>query len=170
MEMIFVIASVLQSIGVSLGVGCSTISIINFFVALADGKIEESERKMMGVAYILLRVAMVIILLTTALLAYIALQKNAIELYSAFSVGVWTLVVVLYVNAVLMTKHIMPSTVGPALQAGTWYTLGVIMALVPLKLTNFTYFQFLFAYFAVIALSVTIVNAVMGHLKHNRLK
>ena len=170
MEMIFILVSILQSIAISLGVGCSTLAIINFFVALADGKIDDNERKMMGVVYVLLRIAMVVILITTASLAYISFSKNSVQLGSAFSLSIWTLVAVLYTNAVLMTKRVMPSTIGPALQAATWYTLGVLTALVPLQLTNFSYFQFLFGYCAVIALAVTIVNGVMGHLKQKRSK
>ncbi len=67
MDVIFILVAILQSIGISLGVGSSTIAIVNFFVAIADGKIEPTERKMMQVTYVILRVAMVTILLTTSI-------------------------------------------------------------------------------------------------------
>ncbi len=68
MIMIITLATIIQSMAISLGVGSSTLAIINFFVAIADGAIDETERKMMGVVYKVLRVAMVLILITTILL------------------------------------------------------------------------------------------------------
>jgi hypothetical protein len=168
MEMIFVLVSILQSVAISLGVGCSTVAIVNFFVALADGKIDEQERKMMGVVYTLLRIAMVLILITTAVLGAFMFTSSSSLYLSPFIYGVWTLVGVLFLNAILMTKRIMPSNIGPALQASTWYTLGVLMALVPLGLTRFSYFEFIVGYAAAIALGLTIVNGVMSHLKYKK--
>ncbi len=168
MEMIFVLVSVLQSVAISLGVGCSTVAIVNFFVAISDGKIDEQERKMMGVVYILLRVAMVLILTTTFLITFLMFSSVSSQYLSPFVYGTWTLIGVLFFNAVLMTKRIMPSNIGPALQAATWYTLGVLTALVPLGLSRFSYFEFLLGYAAAIALGLTIVNGMMGHLKHRK--
>jgi len=166
--MIIVLAAILQSVAISLGVGCSTLAIVNFFVAIADGKIDENERKMMGIVYVLLRIAMILILLTTGFIAVVALLGGSTHYLTPFVMGVWTLIAVLFINSVLMTKHIMPSNIGPALQAGTWYTLGVVMALVPLNLSGFSYFEFVIGYLAAIALAVTIVNGAMSYLKSKR--
>jgi len=168
MEMILVLVAILQSMAISLGVGSSTLAIVNFFVAIADGKIDVNERRMMGVVYTVLRVAMVIILVTTIIIGvYIIASLDGGSL-SDFIWATWTLVAVLYINAVLMTKKIMPSTVGPALQASTWYTLGICMTLVPLSLSGFTYFQFIIGYAAAIALAVSIVNGMMAILKKKK--
>ncbi len=164
MEMIYVLLEILQSIGISLGVGCSTLAIVNFFVAIADGKVDDSERKLMGNVYILLRVAMVVILVTTVCLIPFATAPYL----SAFTLSFWTLISVLHINALLMTKHIMPSKFGPAVQASTWYSLGVINALIPLGLTHFSYFEFAVGYLAALALGVSIVNGTMVHLKNKR--
>lgn len=168
MEMIFVLVSIVQSVAISLGVGCSTVAIVNFFVAISDGKIDEQERKMMGVVYILLRVAMVLILTSTFVLTLLMFTPSSNQYMSSFVYGVWTLVGVLFLNAVLMTKRIIPSNIGPALQASTWYTLGVLIALVPLGLTHFSFVEFLLGYTAAIALGLSIVNGMMGHLKHRK--
>lgn len=166
MEMIIVLVAILQSIAISLGVGCSTLAITNFFVAIADGKIDENERKMMGVVYIVLRVAMILILTTTTVLSMYAYATPGS--FTTVTAAIWTLVAVLFGNAVLMTKHIMPSNIGPALQAGTWYTLGVTMSLIPLGLSSFSYFQFIVGYAAAVALAIAIVNGMMSYLKKKR--
>lgn len=167
MEIIFILTAIVQSVSISLGVGGSTLAILNFFVALADGTIDEGERRMMGVVYIVLRVAMVLILITTAAIAYMYISAGD-DYFMPYTVGYWTLLLVLYANATLMTKRIMPSTVGPALQAATWYTLGILTALVPLRHTNFSYFEFVVGYLAAIALAVAIVNIVMAYAKRKR--
>lgn len=170
MEMILVLAAVLQSMAISLGVGSSTLAIINFFVAIADGKIDERERAMMGVVYVVLRIAMILIFLTTAFIGLNQLSSIGTAYFTPFITGMWTLIAVLFVNSFLMTKHIMPSNVGPALQASTWYTLGILMSLIPLELIGFSYFEFLIGYFAAIALAVAVVNGAMSYLKKKREK
>ena len=166
MEMIYVLLSIVQTIGISLGVGCSTVALASFFVAIADGKIDEVERKMLGVVYVLLRVAMVAIIVTTFLLLLLGIYTTSVVVYfNPFTISHIILIVTLFLNAFLMTKHIMPSKFGPAIQASTWYTFGIILALEPLGLTHFTLFEFIVGYLAAIALTIAIVNAIMEHLK-----
>jgi hypothetical protein len=77
METLFIASSIIQSIGISLGVGSSTLAVLNFFHAIADGTISEEERNFMGITYIVLRVAMGIILISS-----IALMLIGSSLYS----------------------------------------------------------------------------------------
>ncbi len=165
MDMLIILAVILQSMAISLGVGSSTLAIINFFVAIADGTIDTQERKLMGVVYIVLRVAMILILILAAFIGLLSYADAGMFYFSPFIVGMWTLIAVLYVNAYLMTKHIMPSNIGPALQASTWYTLGVLFSLIPLGLTAFSYIEFLVGYAAAITLAIAIVNGTMAYLK-----
>ncbi len=160
--------SILQSFAISLGVGSSTLAIINFFVAIFDGKIDETERKMMGVAYIILRVAMVVILVTT--ISLLALESAGRGVYglSAFSFAQLIIIAVLFLNAILMTARLMPSTFGPAIQAGSWYALGTLAAFVPLGLTGFSITQFLLGYLTWVVLATSIVNGVMSLIKHRK--
>lgn len=161
MEILIILGTVLQGTAISLGMGASTLAIINFFVAIADGTIEPSERKMMGVVYVVLRVAMVLILTTFLLLLGVQyLSGNPVMVNIAQA----TLIVVLFGNAILMTKRIMPSTAGPALQASTWYTQGILASLLSLGYM-FTFGQFLLAYSAMIVLAISIVNGIMAYLK-----
>lgn len=169
---IIIVIAVLQSIGVSLGVGSSTIAISQFFVAINDGKIDKNERRMMEVVYIVLRVAMGLILVTAiahmAMVWYVLnLQGLGMELYwNSFTVALWFIIAVLFVNALGMTKHWVPSTLGPAIQGGSWYTLGIMFALVSLGLTSFTFMQFLLAYLGMMCLFVAIVNGIMTYQKN----
>ena len=167
MEILYIITAVLQTFGLSAGVGSSTIAVTQFFSAIADGKIDESERRIMGVTYKVLRVSMGLILVTTAIhgaiLYYYA--GMGVAYFNPFTVGTWIIITVLFLNALAMTKHWLPSTLGPGIQAGSWYTLGVLFAFVPLGLTSFTFVQFLLAYAGMICLALAIINGVMNHLK-----
>lgn len=166
--MIIILIAIVQSMAISLGVGCSTLAIINFFVAIADGKIDPQERAMMGIVYTVLRVAMVLILVSAIVLTAINYSIAGIAYFNPFVLAVWSVIAMLFINAFLMTKHIMPSNIGPGLQAASWYTLGVLMTLITLGLDRFDYFEFVIGYGAGIALALAIVNGVMSYQKQKR--
>jgi len=159
------LAIVLQAIAISLGMGSSTLAICNFFVAIADGTIDAGERKMMGVVYKVLRVAMVVILITTLFLLFMSI--NAISEYMIAQV---IIVTVLFVNSFLMTKRIMPSSIGPALQAGSWYTLGMISTLVSAIGITFDLGMFILWYCAAIVVALVLVNGFMSYQKKHRVQ
>lgn len=171
METLFVSSSILLAVAISLGVGASTIAIANFFVAIADGTIEATERRMMGVTYVVLRVAMVaiaVMLLLQYMLGYLSVPTPYYGTTHAIAMGAVT--VVLYINAVLMTYRIMPSTFGPALQASSWYTLGILAALIPLGVMQFSLLVFAIAYISAFVLFVAGINGIMGWLRHGQLE
>lgn len=168
MEILFVLASVLLSMGISLGVGSSTMAILSFFLAIKDGKIEETERAFMGITYIVLRVAMVIILVSAATLAYLGAANQGAFYFNNYVIAQFILVGVLYVNAILMTLRIMPSTFGPAIQASSWYTLGFLAALYSVGIFDFSMTTFLLGYLSAFLLALSLVNGVMSHLKAKR--
>lgn len=164
MEIIFILVSIIKSVAVGLGVGASTLAICSFFVAINDGQIDPSERRMLGVIYVVLRVAMVLILLSV--LALFLLTSNVSLTAPAWAE--WSMIAVLYLNALLMTKHIMPSKFGPAIQATTWYTLGVLASLAGLGLASFSYGAFLGYYVAAVIIAIVIVNSVMAYQKSRK--
>lgn len=161
-------AAVVQGIAVSLGVGASTIAIINFFAAIADGVIDKAERHMMGYVYFVLRVAMVVILLTVLAAFTGEVMTTGTLTLTTMKVATIILVAVLYGNAILMTLKIMPSTIGPALQASSWYTLGVMASLSAQGLVTFGVLPFLLGYVSAIVLAVAVVNGIMAILKHKQ--
>ena len=136
MEIVYNLVAVAFATGVSLGVGSSTLAILNFFAAIRDGHIDETERNMMGIVYVVLRVAMGIILCTTIMKIAILSMATGSFSYTPHDVISWVVIAVLFANAWLMTKHIMPSTFGPALQAGSWYMLGFLVSLLTIDVTE----------------------------------
>jgi len=166
--MFLTLVAIVQSLSISLGVGSSTLAIINFFAAIADGTIDETERRMMGIVYVVLRVAMGLILISTLLLVAVDYSNVGLAGLSAFTYGQLLALFVLYLNAMLMTARLMPSTYGPAIQAGSWYTLGGLLAIQLQGGDTFTFMQFLLGYCAWIILAIGIVNGVMAIQKANR--
>lgn len=168
METAIILFSIIQSMGISLGVGSSTLAIVNFFYAIADGKIDETERNFMGVTYTVLRVAMGIIFVSSLLLSIFGYLYKGDDYFTNYNVAQVFLVAILFTNALLMTVKLMPSTFGPAIQASTWYTLGFIMALVSLGLSDFCLTNFFLAYVTFVVLAVAFINGVMSYLKAKR--
>ncbi len=62
----------------------------------------------------------------------------------------------------------MPSKFGPGIQAGSWYTLGITFALIPLGLVAFSYQQFFLAYAGAMVLAIALVNIIMNYQKSSR--
>jgi hypothetical protein len=168
MSLFIALVAVLKSFAISLGVGSSTLAITNFFVAISDGKIDDTERKMMGVVYIILRIAMVAILVTTIITLGASYDGTWLRSFAAYELGQMLVIFVLFANASLMTAHIIPSNFGPAIQAGNWYTLGTLSALQGLGFTHFTFTQFIFAYITWVLLALAIVNGIMAILRAKR--
>ncbi|MAZ56439.1 hypothetical protein CL653_01475 [bacterium] len=169
MEALFIGSSITLNLAISLGVGSSTLAILHFFKAIWDGEIDETERGMLGVVYVVLRVAMVLILiayLAQVLLGYAGMESYYYESAHAYSAAL--LLSALYVNAILMTAKVVPSTVGPALQAASWYTLGLLASLVPLGILNFSFEVFLLGYMSLFAVFLVVVNGVMIWLRKER--
>lgn len=162
MIIFFTLIAILQSFAISLGVGSSTLAITNFFVAIADGSVDASERRMMGVVYIVLRIAMIAILVTTLILISKLYYATGLWSMSDFSVGQLFVIFVLFTNAMLMTMHKVPSNFGPAIQAGSWYTLGTLAALASLNITNFSLTEFFLGYITWLVLTISVVNGIMA--------
>lgn len=170
MSTFLVLTTIVKYFSISLGVGSSTLAILNFFAAVKDGHIDETERRMMGIVYIVLRVAMVLILFTSlVLVAHEHEQPSLLQLSPYVSAQLITLLV-LFTNALFMTIRMMPSTFGPAIQAGSWYTLGVLSTLSIVDLTEFTLPFFLLCYVAWIILVIGIINGILSYLEAERKK
>jgi hypothetical protein len=170
MEITVLGLSIIQSMGISLGVGGSTLAILNFFHAIADGKIDETERNFMGVTYLVLRVAMGIILVTSLLLAFIGYLAHGSDYFTGYVTAQALLTGALFINAFLMTLHYMPSTFGPAIQASTWYSLGFLLALYAQGHSYVHILVFIFAYSTFVFFAVSFINSVMAYLKDKREK
>jgi hypothetical protein len=168
MELLILGLSIIQAMAISLGVGSSTLAVINFFYAISDGVISDTERNFMGVTYIVLRVAMSLILGTTLFIAFIGYCITGADYFTGYTTAQAVLTSVLFVNAFLMTVHLMPSTFGPAIQAASWYTLGFLLAIYAQGYTEVNFLVFLFAYATFIFFAISFINSIMAYLKEKR--
>ncbi len=168
METLTIIMSIAQIIGISLGLGSSTLAVASFMKAIQDGTIDQSERGMLGVIYIILRVAMVTILLSTLALAFIGYGTIGAEHFTSYVIAQFILIAVLYGNATLMTMRLMPSSFGPAIQAGSWYLLAFGMALSAVGLATFSFGTFVIAYIIELIFAFLVINGIMKYLKARR--
>lgn len=160
--------TIAQIIGISLGLGSSTLAVASFMKAIADGTIDQSERGMLGVIYIVLRVAMMTILISTIALAFIGYGTVGMAHFTSYVIAQFILVAVLFGNATLMTMRLMPSTFGPAIQAGSWYLLAFGMALSAVGLAAFSFGTFIIAYLIELVFAFVVINGIMKHLKNRR--
>jgi hypothetical protein len=165
METIITFASIAQIIAISLGVGSSTLAVLNFFSAILDGTIDATERRMMGVTYLVLRISMVLIFCTIGVLAAMGYTTMGTAYFTPYVIAQISVVAILFLNAFLMTARIMPSTFGPAIQAGSWYLLGFGLALASLNLADFSLVTFVVAYALEIAFATFVINITMHHIK-----
>jgi hypothetical protein len=168
METLTIIMSIAQIIGISLGLGSSTLAVASFFKAITDGTIDQTERGMLGVIYIVLRVAMMTILGSTLALGFIGYGTVGMAHFTTYVTAQFILVAVLFLNATLMTMRLMPSTFGPAIQAGSWYLLAFGMALAAVGLANFSFGTFVIAYAIELVFAFVVINGIMRHLKNRR--
>lgn len=167
MELIYILIAYVQTLSISLGVGCSTVAVINYIVALRDGTIDNSERSIMGATYILLRISMGLILLTLIFQALFHFVEFGYSYLQSFVLSVWTVVFILYINAVLMTKHLIPGVIGPGVQAATWYMLGTLLFFSSTQLTGFTYTTYMIIYVIFIILSISLIYIAVLRTKRS---
>jgi len=165
LDILFFALVLIHSSAIALGVGSSTIAIGGFLTAIADGTFDEGERRIMGFVYVSLRIAMWMIVVFSLLIMWMRP-----EFFGDFTVPMWVMTAVLFVNAFLMTKHWITPKLGPAFQAGTWYTLGFLITAYVFKLFPLTTEVFLYFYLAMLVLAVVIVNGCMKYLAMRRAK
>ena len=83
----------------------------------------------MHIVYVVLRIGMILITLSLLSFGAIAFSKDIAALSSPLYLMEVTLIGVIILNAVLMTKHVMPMKFGPVLAGGSWYSLFLVTAL-----------------------------------------
>src|SRR5690606_6006925 len=135
-----------------LGVGSSTFALVNFIVALRDGVIDESEKRLMHVVYFVLRIGMVCIglsLLGLLVYDYVISGGRTFEYIGPKYLMQLTLLAVITINAILMTLHKMPMRYGPVIAGGSWYSLFWVTELPLQGATYLTYFLYYAAFVVV---------------------
>lgn len=165
MEIMLLGVSLLQSFALSLGVGASTLAVVNYVVASADGVIDQAEQRLMKIVYVILRIAMVVILLTAVYQSVNALLTVGVNFVSPFLGFLYFLIAILFVNAFFMTKRMMPRAIGPSLQAASWYGLSVLNLLYYVGLTYFTFTEFFGGYLILLAIMMVVINGSLAYFR-----
>ncbi len=165
MESLIMTLNIVQSFAIAIGAGTSTLAVVNFFYAIADGKIDETERNFMGITYVVLRVAMAFILITLILLTILGCLSEGAAFFTGYTTAESILVAILFVNSFLMTIRLMPSTFGPAIQASSWYSLAFLQALYTYYQADFSLLVFCFSYLTFLFFAVSLINSIMAYLK-----
>ncbi|MFM2374122.1 MAG: hypothetical protein RLZZ234_117 [Candidatus Parcubacteria bacterium] len=161
METILTTAQVLFSLFTSLAVGGSTLAVLSVLHAFKDGALDASERSMLGVIYFVLRVAMGALLVLAVFLWWMGGAPFTAPL-SGFACAAFTMLGVLYVNALLMTLHYMPFKIGPAIQAGAWYTLGSGAALMGAGV-RVSYTMYIVLYLILVLVFAAVISGYMKY-------
>lgn len=147
---------------VSLGVGTSTVALTLYLVSLKDSTIDGGERKALHIVYTILRVVMGAILLMFATFSILlAIYGQAALLLQPEILFIWLLIAVLFINAFLMTKHLMPMKVGPALQGATWYALGFSNVLAAFSLSFIEHVFYYVGWALVVILVVETIRRII---------
>lgn len=150
-----------QMVGVSLGVGASTVAIVQYILAFRDRAIDKSEKPLLHATYLLLRVAMSLILITLIVQTVSVLSNPQLSLFT-IDFAAWLLVIALYANAILMTRHLMPRRIGPALQAATWYTLSLFYYFATNGLGQLAISFYLSTYATIFVVMFLVVNIALA--------
>ncbi len=161
---IYSVVEALSGISIALGVGSSTYAILFYFMAMRNPALRDAGKPYQKIVYTVLRVAMILILLTelAKIGFYMYLGAGVAELLASGAlVLVWTIVAVLFINAILMTLHKMPMMFGPAIQATSWYTLGIVTAL---PVVTFSYVSLMLVYLAGILLVAVAIRMISQKL------
>lgn len=109
-------------IGTILGVGGATIAEVQASLAYRNGKASEEARSLLHANYFVIRVGMGIILLSV--LGMFWYQLNAGNTWILTSEKLWIkdlMFVAIFVNAVLLTKHLIPFWLGTSISLTSWW-------------------------------------------------
>jgi len=110
--------------GRTLAVGASTFAVLFFLTLMLSGDKNPLIRKVMHMVYAVLRIGMTLIGLS--LIGMYFFDTGIEPLRYAF---LWTLLIIITVNAVLMTAHIMSFKYGPVIAAASWYSMFFVSVL-----------------------------------------
>ncbi|MDP3958316.1 MAG: hypothetical protein Q8Q36_02535 [bacterium] len=137
-------------LGTVLGLGGAIVAEVQVTQALRDGKIEDDERALLHANYFLIRIGMALIIVSGLALIWWHLGQG--HQWALTSEKLWVkeiMVVVIIVNAVLLTKHWMPLAFGRSLSLVSWLGATVlgVWHTIPLG-----FFELLLVYAAVVLL------------------
>jgi len=126
-------------IGTILGAGGATLAEIFSFTALKDGVVSADEKRMMHANYLMIRVGTLLILLSGfALVAWWVFAEG--NVWPLTSGKVWVkdiMVLVIVVNALLLTRRLIPFWLGSGISFTSWWGATILGAWSHAKISFF---------------------------------
>lgn len=162
---------VFQQMAISLSIGAATFSLIFYYKAIRDGKIDAEEQGFLRVVYQVLRIGLGAIVISELLLLAIFTSEGLLSLIltTAFWFR-WLLLLIIVGTAVSMDAGYVPSWLGPALAGASWYMYAITTTLSRTGVDAVFYLWLLF-YLSLIFAFVTLLHMVeqIYVTKHRRL-
>lgn len=153
MEFLQIITPIIFTIGHTLGVGASTFALLFYIMATQDGVIDSSEKRFMRAVYVVLRIGMVVIAIALVLKFFLGTAITPVYLMQVTLLGIITL------NTLLMTKRLISMRFGPVLAGGSWYSLFLVSTL-PLSLSYSTLFVVYFVFLGIFYVIFTTLRRI----------
>lgn len=118
---------ILHVAGTILGVGGATIAEVNIMTALKDGKVDKSEGALMHANYKMIRVGTAIVLISGILMIWWLYNSGAESIL--MDQKLWfkdTLLILIILNAFLISKRLVPLWLGAAISFTSWWTATIL--------------------------------------------
>ncbi|MFQ5541142.1 MAG: hypothetical protein ACE5F4_02760 [Candidatus Paceibacteria bacterium] len=151
-------------IGTVLGVGAATFAEIFLLSYLKDGTMDASESKTLKIIYTVMRFGLALAVLSGfGFLIEYRLEGNAAYLFNEALWAKMVIVLVLVLNAWLLTARVIPLWLGSALSFASWYgALFVGFLIGPTEYGFFYIIAFYVASVFFVAVALWIVRAFLG--------
>lgn len=146
--------NLLFQLGVSVGVGASTVAIALRVLSLRDGKIDAFEKQHIDLIHRVMRFATVFVALGLVL----SLLSGAVPRDIQYALQ-WAMLGALITNSLFMAQQSISHTFAPSLQAATWYALLALTILpvhtLPLIVIAVLYIGWIFATYLAVRFIIT---------------
>lgn len=146
-----------NTLGMTLGVGSSTYAISFFHQSIADGVIDDTEKRFLHTVYFLLRAGMILLFLGYTAQGYQIWQGMPIPVGTDTLAAQASFLAIIFANAVLMEKRLIAMWLGPAIAGASWY--GIFFASV-LDLYHFSYPTLVVWYIALVVLFIILLRII----------
>jgi hypothetical protein len=113
----------INTLGMTLGVGSSTYAITFFHQSIADGVIDDTEKRFLHTVYFLLRAGMILLFLSYTSQGYAIMHGLSIPVGNDTLAAQASFLAIIFGNAVLMDKRLIAMWLGPAIAGASWYSI-----------------------------------------------
>jgi hypothetical protein len=147
----------INTLGLTFGVGSSTYALIFFHQSIADGVIDDTEKRFLHTVYFLLRAGMALLLASYVAQGYQITRGLPIPVGHDTLALQATLLAIIFANAVLMERRLIAMWLGPAIAGAAWY--GTFFAFV-IDALHFSYPILMTWYVVLVIVFVLILRVV----------